>query len=365
MAAKMGDVARLAGVSSATVSHVLNGTRHVSIETRERVQAAIEQSGYRHNSLARALAAGRTRTIGMCVPIRTNPYIADLVNAIETAAGIAGYTLTIGDSRDEEEAEARAIDSFLDRRVDGVILAPGLASETTAIPTVLESGTPLVIIDRRVHGIAVDQIHADNYTAAAGLATHVLSHGYRNVAIARGTPGIQSTDERFDGVSDTLAEAGITVTSDSIVVGHANSDITEAAVAELLGRGLRPEILITLNNAMTIGSMKALRAAGLRVPDDIALACFDDFEWSDLFEPRLTAVSQDVRAIGRGAVELLVARLGDPGLETRDVTVPTTLMVRDSCGNHAPGLVASSHLPLRFGIERVQGPNGNWSSTTR
>ena len=334
MAAKMGDVARLAGVSSATVSHVLNGTRNVSIETRERVQAAIEESGYRHNSLARALAAGRTRTIGMCVPIRTNPYIADLVNAIESAASAAGYTLTIGDSRDEPEAEARAIDSFLDRRVDGVILAPGLTSAQTAIPTVLGSGTPLVIIDRGVRGIGVDQIHADNYAAASGLAEHVLSHGYTKVAVVRGTPGIQSTDERFDGVLDTLTKAGVSLGDESVLIGHANADVTEVAVAELLHNGPRPEVVITLNNAMTIGSMKAFRAAGLRVPDNIALACFDDFEWSDIFEPRLTAVAQDVGAIGRGAVELLIARLEDPGSETRDVTVPTSLKIRDSCGRH-------------------------------
>jgi LacI family transcriptional regulator len=330
----MDDVARHAGVSGATVSHVLNSTRPVSESTRLRVEQAIEATGYRHNSLARALAAGRTSTIGMCVPILTNPYIADLVNSIETAAGAAGYTLMIGDSRDEPDSEARAVNTFLERRVDGVIMAPGVASRSTTIPLILASGTPLVLIDRKVDDVPVDQIFTENIESARRATAHLLSHGYRDVAVLRGRPGIRSTDERYEGFCMALTAAGIDLDPRNSVIGNANAEDSTAALERLISGGHRPEAIVTLNNAMTIGAMRAFKNLGVRVPADIALVSFDDFEWADLFSPRLTAVAQNVGGMGKDAVELLMSRIAHPDRAPRILSMPTTLVVRDSCGPH-------------------------------
>ena len=330
----MDDVARRAGVSGATVSHVLNGTRPVSDSTRLRVEQAIKTTGYRHNSLARALAAGRTSTIGMCVPILTNPYIADLVNSIETAASEAGYTLMIGDSRDQSESEERAVNTFLDRRVDGIIMAPGVESRRTTIPLIIESGTPLVLIDRHVDGMDVDQIFTENIESAKRATAHLLSHGYRDIAVVRGQPGIRSTDERFEGFSMALEAAGVEFDPRNSIVGNANSEDTTRALTARLAQGDPPEAIVTLNNAMTIGALRAFRNLDVRVPDDIALVSFDDFEWADLFSPRLTAVAQNIGSMGKDAVRLLIDRIAHPERAFRTVSMPTTLVIRDSCGAH-------------------------------
>jgi LacI family transcriptional regulator len=146
----MGDVARLAGVSASTVSHVLNGTRKVDASTRSRVEAAIEQTGYRRNVVARALAAGRTHTVGLSISALTNPYFGNLVHAVECALSAAGYVLIVGDSHDDLHSERRVTDSLLDRKVDGLIVAPAAGSERTTLPAVVASRTPLVLIDRGV-----------------------------------------------------------------------------------------------------------------------------------------------------------------------------------------------------------------------
>jgi LacI family transcriptional regulator len=314
------------------VSHVLNRTRYVSDQTRSRVEAAIRETGYRHNSLASALAAGRTRTIGICVPILGNPYVADLLTAVESAAGAEGYTLMIAESADGPEAEGHAVDMFLQRRVDGMIMTPGVESPDTTIPVVLAAGTPLILIDSRVDDADCDQVCAENFESTRRLTAHLLDHGYRELVVVKGTPGVGSTDERFAGFAAALRDRGMSPDRARSVTGYGDADTTTIALRWLFDSGPRPEAVVTLNSAMTIGAMRALRLLGLRVPEDVALVSFDDFEWADLFHPRLTAIAQDVRAIGRRAVDLLFSRIADPELPARDVSIPTTLNIRDSCG---------------------------------
>jgi LacI family transcriptional regulator len=332
--ATMDDVARRAGVSGATVSHVLNGTRRVSDETRQRVEQAIVDTGYRQNTLARALAAGRTNTIGMSAPLVTNPFIAELVNAIEVATSTAGYTLMIGDSQDDSDRETRAVTTFLERRVDGVLIAPGTRSIETTLPLIAQSGTPLVLFDRYVDGAECDQVYAESLDSARGLADHMLDHGYRDIVVLAGTPGIRSTDQRLAGVREAFERRGTPLADDRILIANANPDDAEAALTAVLATGTRPEAVITLNNGMTIGAMRALREAGLGIPGDVALGAFDDFEWADLFSPRLTAVAQDVKTMGRTAVRMLMDRIAGATTGPEVVSIPTTLHVRDSCGCH-------------------------------
>ncbi|MEZ2390678.1 LacI family DNA-binding transcriptional regulator [bacterium RCC_150] len=328
----MSDVARWAGVSGSTVSHVLNGTRHVNEETRQRVEEAILATGYRQNSLARSLAAGRTKTVGISIPILTNPYIGSLVNAIEGAASAAGYTVLLGDSRDDAETEARSLNTFLERRVDGILMAPGVDSYKTTIPQILAGGTPLILIDRPVNGVACDQIFAENFESARQLTLHLINEGYQDIAVVRGTPGIGSTDDRYRGFLAALEDAGRPNASRLAVMGHANTQLSEKVLTKLFSGPSRPDALVSLNNAMTIGAMRAFRELGLDVPKDVALVSFDDFEWADLFSPRLTAMAQDVGEMGRRAIELLMSRIDEPGRPPEVVGLPTHFEHRDSCG---------------------------------
>ncbi len=327
----MDDVARIAGVSVSTVSHVLNGTRNVNPTTRQRVDAAIVEIGYRRNVVARSLAAGRTNTVGLSIAALTNPYFGSLVHAVERRLSEAGYVLILGDSHDEPVSERKVTDSLLDRQVDGMLLAPSAGSESSAIPEIVRSGTPLVLIDRMLD-IPCDQVGPENDASAYELTAHLLDAGHRRIAIVRGIDGISSTTERFDGYARALADRGIELDPALVLDGRSNVEVAESAVRELMSSSIRPSALVSMNNSMTIGSLKAVRGLGLSIPDDLAFVCYDDFEWSDLFEPRLTAAAQDVQTIGRTAADLLLGRIEGRDDAPRSIRVPTTFAHRNSCG---------------------------------
>ncbi|AJW40781.1 ribose operon repressor [Rhodococcus sp. B7740] len=331
----MDDVARLAGVSVSTVSHVLNGTRNVNAATRERVDAAIAEIGYRRNVVARSLAAGRTHTVGLSIAALTNPYFGSLVHAVEQRLSEAGYVLILGDSHDEPRSERRVTDSLLDRQVDGMILAPAAGSEFSTIPEIVRSGTPLVLIDRMLD-VSCDQVGPENDASAHELTTHLLDAGHRRIAIVRGIEGISSTTERFDGYARALADRGIELDPRLILDGRSNVEVAESRVRELMSGPDRPSAMVSMNNSMTIGSLKAVRGLGLSIPADLAFVCYDDFEWSDLFEPRLTAAAQDVQTIGRTAADLVLRRIEGHEDAPRSIRVPTTFTHRNSCGCSAP-----------------------------
>lgn len=214
---------------------------------------------------------------------------------MERALSDAGYVLTVGDSHDDVESEKRVTDSLLERQVDGMIVAPAAGSERVTLPEITCTGTPLVLIDR-------------------GLA------------------GISSTTERFDGYSAALADRGIAVDAALVLDGDSNTDVAEREVHQLMSAENRPTALVSLNNSMTIGTLKAVSRLGLSIPADVAFVCYDDFEWADLFEPKLTAAAQDVDTIGATAVELLLRRIrGQDGAPQR-IRVPTTFHHRNSRG---------------------------------
>ena len=327
----MGDVARIAGVSASTVSHVLNGTRNVDAATRLRVEAAITETGYRRNALARSLAAGRTHTVGLSIAVLTNPYFGSLVHAVERALSDAGYVLIVGDSHDDVESEKRVTDSLLDRKVDGMIVAPAAGSERVTLPGITRTGTPLVLIDRSLD-VGSDQVGPENVSAARSLTEHLLDVGHRRIGVVRGLAGISSTTERFEGYLTALASRGIEVDPALVLDGESSTDVAEREVYSLMSGANPPTAMVSMNNSMTIGALKALRTLNLSIPADVAFVCYDDFEWSDLFEPKLTAAAQDVETIGSTAAELLLRRLRGYDGAPQHIRVPTTFHHRTSCG---------------------------------
>lgn len=330
----MGDVARAAGVSVSTVSHVVNGTRPVSDAARAAVLAAIDEVGYRHNTVARALAMSSTRTIGLAISALRNPYFGDLVHAIETHLATDGYTLVLGDNHDDAEHELRVVGQLLDRRVDGLILAPAAGAEHGSLPLVLRSTTPLVLIDRYAD-VECDQIAPENVEPARRLTEHLADLGHRRVAVVAGLGGLHSTVERLSGWTAAVEARGLDRDPALVVHGASNQVGAHDGVLQLFSRPDRPSAVVVLNNAMTIGTLRALRELGLVVPDDVALVCYDDFEWADLFSPRLTAMAQDVERMGAQAVELLRTRMATRSLAdlpARRERVAPAFRHRTSCG---------------------------------
>lgn len=328
---RMSDVARAAGVSISTVSHVVNDTRRVAPETRRAVLAAIERTGYSPNTIARALATGGTTSIGVAISAVSNPYFGDLVHAIELEASRAGYTLLFGDTHDEPDQELRIVHALRQRRVDGMLVAPTGGSDGAALRYLAAQSIPVVLIDR-LASAAFDQVGAESEEPMAGLVGHLAGLGHTRIAMVAGRDGLTTSVERLRGYRLGLARHDLPYRPELVVGGRSEIEPARLAARGLLRLADPPTAIVVGNNSMTIGTMYALREAGLRVPDDVALVAFDDFEWAELFSPRLTTLAQPLHAIGANAVRLLLGRLADPSVPPRTVRLPPELRHRDSCG---------------------------------
>ncbi|PKW07095.1 transcriptional regulator, LacI family [Streptomyces sp. 1222.5] len=331
----MADVARCAGVSVATVSHVLNGTRPVLPHTRQAVLDAVDALGYTPNTLARSLVTSRTRSIGLAVSAISNPYFTEILQGVEAAALEAGYSLLIADPHDDPGHERKVVQLLHERRVDGMIVAPS-AEPHDLVGYLGRHTVPTVFLDRlidpRVPAPFFDQVCAESAEPTARLVTHLAGLGHRRIGLVAGLPGLSTTGERIAGYQDGLSAAGLGHDERLLVTGNSESAGAEQATDALLALPDAPTALVTANNAMTIGALRALRRHGLSVPEDIALCCFDDFAWADLFSPRLTAVAQPSRELGARAVRMLLDRLTEPSRPSRTVRLPCAFMHRTSCG---------------------------------
>ncbi|GAA4816914.1 LacI family DNA-binding transcriptional regulator [Streptomyces ziwulingensis] len=334
--ATMADVARRAGVSVATVSHVLNDTRPVLPHTRQAVLDAIEELGYSRNALARSLVTSRTRTLGLAVSAISNPYFTEILQGVEAAAVKRGYGLLIADPHDDPEHERAVVQLLHERRVDGVIVAPSAAPHAL-LAYLRRHRVPTVFLDRVVDvppdaAWLFDQVSADSTGPTSRLVAHLAELGHRRIGLVAGRAGFSTTRERVAGYRDGLTAAGLPYDARLLAHGDSESAGAARATAGLLSLAEPPTALVTANNAMTIGALRALRDRGLSVPGDLALCCFDDFDWADLFTPRLTAVAQPGRELGGHAVRVLLERLADPGLPARNVRLHCTFAHRTSCG---------------------------------
>ncbi|KUM89528.1 MULTISPECIES: LacI family DNA-binding transcriptional regulator [Streptomyces] len=345
----MADVARSAGVSVATVSHVLNGTRPVLPHTRQAVLDAVDELGYTPNTLARSLVTSRTRSIGLAVSAISNPYFTEILQGVEASALEHGYSLLIADPHDDPEHERKVVQLLHERRVDGMIVAPS-ADPRELVSYLGRHQVPTVFLDRVIDGVGgspagahvdgpqpFDQVCAENTEPMAGLVTHLAGLGHRRIGLVAGLPGLSTTAERITGYRQGLTSARLPYDDHLVVHGDSESAGAERATAALLALAAPPTALVTANNAMTIGTLRALRRHGLSVPDDLALCCFDDFAWADLFSPRLTAIAQPSREIGARAVRVLLERLDSPDRPARTVRLDCTFMHRTSCGCPDPG----------------------------
>lgn len=334
--ATMADVARSAGVSVATVSHVLNGTRPVLPHTRQAVLDAVDELGYTPNTLARSLVTSRTRSIGLAVSAISNPYFTEILQGVEAAALEHGYSLLIADPHDDPRHERKVVQLLHERRVDGMIVAPS-PDPAELLAYLGRHKVPTVLLDRVVDlpadgTLVCDQVCAESTGPVARLVTHLAGLGHRRIGMIAGLPGLSTTDERLAGYRDGLAAAGLAYDEDLVVHGDSESAGAAQATAALLSLPSPPTALVTANNAMTIGALRALREHGLSVPEDIALCCFDDFAWADLFSPRLTAIAQPSRDMGAEAVRVLLDRLAAPDGPARVLRLPCTFVHRTSCG---------------------------------
>lgn len=350
----MRDVSALAGVSVSTVSHVLNHTRPVSDTATRSVADAIRATGYTHNTLARSLRVAESKTIGLVMGGIANPFFTGVIHFLEVAVRRAGYTLLLGDSDDDADREMDALQTLLGRQVDGIVLAASPAGGQEAIRFLQERHVPAVQIDR-VAVRSCDYVVARNEVPTCQLVVHLAELGHQHIAMVTGAPGLSTTRERLAGFRRGLAESGLPLDDGLLVSGHSRTEPARLAVHSLFALADPPSALVIGNNLMTLGAMRALREMALGVPDDVAIVSFDDFDWADLFSPRLTTVAQPYQDLAEQAVSILLGRISEPGRPHRRVTLATKLCHRDSCGCTTPSDLNIRRQPPRriYATERT------------
>jgi LacI family transcriptional regulator len=329
------DVARLAGASTSTVSHVVNGTRPVTEHTRRRILDAIEQTGYRQDSVARALRRARTDSVGLIVSNVAQDVFGEMVRGVEHKATEAGYTLLLTNSNEDPSREAKLLEALTARRVDGVIVAPAARSSWQALDAIRRGGTPVVVMDRQSRA-RTDHVGVENRAPMRDLVSHVIGHGHTRIALASGDLGVSTVAERHQGFLDALEESGIKVNPSLVLTGTGLAEDTRAHVRRIMASRRPPTAIVATSTETAIGTLEAADDLGLHMPDDFAFATFDGFAHPDLFRPRLTSVTQPAFDIGAMAMELLLKRMsGEAPARSRTVHLTPVITYRDSCGCHA------------------------------
>lgn len=329
------DIAEMAGVSITTVSHVVNGTRAVAESTKAAVLRAIESTGYTGDAIARSLVTGGTRSIGMAVSLVANPYFAGLMQAIEGEASANGYTVLLADTHDTAATEREVIRALRSRRVDGLLMTPA-AGTGPLIGELRSLDVPTVLIDRLTTRTDVDQVGAESIQATSALTAHLASLGHRRIGMISGAPGLTTSDERVLGYRLGLGRAGLPWNPELVACGQSSRDGGSLALSTLLALPEPPTALVVGNDSMMVGTLHEARRRGLRLGMDLAVVVYDDVEWAEFVDPPLTTMAQPIEAIGRRAVQLLMARLADPARPAETVRLPPTLRHRESCGCPAP-----------------------------
>jgi LacI family transcriptional regulator len=329
--ATMNDVARVANVSIATVSHVINGTRFVSAERVERVHLAMHELGYTPDATARSLRVGRTDTIGLVIPDNSNPFFAALARWIEEAGFEAGYTTILANSNERPDREHRYVSTLVSKRVDGLILSPSRGDHSTLARLLKNAGTPVVVVDREADLPGADCVLYDNEGGSCEAARYLVELGHTSIACVAGPADATSATERVTGFRKALADAGVALPDHAVVEADFHFSGGREATARLLGTGEKFTALFAANDLMAAGAIRELAERGLSVPGDVSVIGFDDAPLAEMISPALTTMRQPLQEMAQAAVSLLLSRLtdADGGQPTRRV-LPTSLVIRES-----------------------------------
>jgi DNA-binding LacI/PurR family transcriptional regulator len=329
----MADVARVAGVSTATVSRVLRGAQGAaSPETTARVLERAAELGYIVNGVASSMRSRRTGSVGLVIADVANPWFGQLVGGVESVLGPAGLSVILANTSNSVEREREAVQTLLQKQVDALVVASS-AMDVGHLQPAVARGTPIVLVDAAVPGLDVDTVTIDNHAAARMAVEHLLDLGHRDVAIVCSEPGPASDQARLSGYRDTLARRGLAVPPGYVSIGSDTFEGGRQAAAGLLALPQPPTAIFATNNLMTVGALVAIADAGLDVPADISIVGIDDMEWYPIANPAITAVHEPADEIGRLAAERLLLRLRrQRQSEVTHIRVATEFRIRSSTG---------------------------------
>lgn len=329
-------MAARAGVSVKTVSNVVNGYRHVSPETRARVQAVLDEMGYRPNLAARNLRAGRTGVIALALPELDNPYFAELAGYVVRAAGKVGWTVLVDQTEGLRDRELEVVEGFRNHLIDGLIMSP-VALGARDLTSRAAVDIPLVLLGEKFGTAPVDHVAVDNVAAAEAATAHLLGLGRTRVAAVGDQPGSRRRSGvahlRRQGWERALVAAGLEVEERLVVpVPTFDREHGAAAIAGLLDSGARPDAVFCFNDTLAVGVLRMLAERGIGVPDEIAVIGIDDIAEGRFAVPTLSTIAPDKEGIARTAVSMLAERLAaaDDQRPPRDVRAGFEVVARES-----------------------------------
>jgi len=324
-------VAAQAGVSSATVSHVINGTRYVSDAVKEQVQRAMQELGYRPNALAQSLRSGQTHTLGMILPDSANPFFAEIGHSIEMAAFEAGYSVILCNTENDFEKESLYMDVLTDKQVDGVIFV-STGERGDSLKHLLELKVPTVVMDRDFPGLELDVVLAYSLQGGVLATQHLISLGHKRIGCLAGPSSINPSSQRLAGYKQALQAADLLIEPELIMNGDFHPESGWELGRALLSQPNPPTAIFACNDLMAIGVLRAATELGLRVPDDLALVGYDDIELASYTNPPLTTIKQPKVEMGSVTLSFLLGRIADKRLAPQRALLPVSLVIRGSCG---------------------------------
>jgi LacI family transcriptional regulator len=351
--ASIKDVAQRAGVSTATVSHVLNDTRFVREETRQKVLAAIDALQYQPSVIARGLATNATQTVGLIISDITNPFFTAVARGVEDELNRDGYHTIFCNTDENPDHQDEYLRLLFARHIDGLLIAPA-GERSDGLARMVANDIPIVQIDRAVPGLDSPLVGVDNEGGAYQAIRYLISLGHRRIGVVRGLETITTQRARVAGYRWALAEAGLPVDESLIVRANRRQNSNRPvsthtdypmsarltnlqmtpnafqALHQLLDMPDHPTAIFVTNNQMTLGVLHALRERGLRCPDDISIVSFDDLDWAPLFSPPLTVVSQPTYELGVIAARQLVRLIRQEPVKPL-APLPVKLLIRESC----------------------------------
>lgn len=336
----MKEVAALAGVSTATVSRVINQNGYVTRAVQDKVRRTMEALNYQPSALARGLRRQKTQSIGVLVPKVSQPFFSLLAYAIEQALFKQGYRAFLCSAEENPEKESAYLEMLLRQRVDGIILVP-TGHSVTNVERLLRTRIPIVLVDRDLPALPVDRVLSDNLQGGYGIGRHVLDLGHRQIAVIGAELHSESMGRRLAGIRRALGEAGVEPRGEWLVIGSGEQfGLGLSTTQRLLRHRPSPTAIVALTDVLAVGVLNGACKAGLQLPDDLSVTGFDDIPLASYVLPELTTVAQPITEMGERTVDRLLQLVHargvrgdqnhDPEVEPQSALLSTRVVIRGS-----------------------------------
>lgn len=325
------EVAKLAGVSTATVSNALNETKYVSEEVKDKINRAIEELNYQPNIVAKSLRVQESRIIGVLISDVANPFFSIVVKGLEEELSKSNYSILLCNTDSSVEKERKYLEVMIGKRVDGLVVSSA-GNTGDYFRSLDKTGVPIVFLNRCPEFMNSDVIMTNNIQGAYSATEHLIRHGYGKIAIITGPSSISTGKDRLIGYKRALEDYGVALSDPLVKEGLFTIQSGYDKMKELMEQDMKPDAVFISNNSMTLGAYKYLKEAGIRIPDQIAVLGYDDPDWADIVEPPITTVRQPAYQLGVHAANLMLARINEKQVKREIMYMDTTLIIRRSCG---------------------------------